>query len=101
MVVLNAPRSFIADDGLVHLFTYLFVYAVLGCLSPPPFHTVVAVLTHLGLVCACLVCVRCVCARYRNPPNLWRRVLCPPRAEQGIVRVRTGEASGSHGINVL
>lgn len=30
MVVLNAPRSFIADDGLVHLFTYLFVYAVLG-----------------------------------------------------------------------
>jgi hypothetical protein len=32
MVVLNAPRSFIADDGLVHLFTYLFVYAALGCL---------------------------------------------------------------------
>jgi hypothetical protein len=30
MVVLNAPRSFIADDGLVHLFTHLFVYAVLG-----------------------------------------------------------------------
>jgi hypothetical protein len=37
MVVLNAPRSFIADDGLVHLFTYLFVYAMLGSrfLSPP------------------------------------------------------------------
>lgn len=30
MVVLNAPRSFIADDGLVHLFSFLFVYAVLG-----------------------------------------------------------------------
>ncbi len=30
MVVLNAPRSFLADDGMVHLFSYLFVNAMLG-----------------------------------------------------------------------
>ncbi|KAL6064261.1 CLTH domain-containing protein [Balamuthia mandrillaris] len=30
-VVLSAPRSFIADDSVVHLFSFLMVYAMLGC----------------------------------------------------------------------
>lgn len=29
-VLLNAPRSFIADDALIHLFTYLMTYAYTG-----------------------------------------------------------------------
>lgn len=51
MVCLNAPRSFYADDAIVHLWCFLFTYAVYGV----RIHQVAAILCIAIFSCSHLV----------------------------------------------